>query len=155
VPPGRKLTNGGVGTTIVAIMHFELVRQVSIALENQPGALHRAAAELAKHGINILGISVLDSIDQGVVRLHTSDAARAREVLGGVGLKIMEADVFEFDLPDKPGRLAEVCHGLAQGGVNIDYAYGTSHHSARRMRVLLKASPLERAKTVFRQLPPE
>jgi hypothetical protein len=136
-------------------MHFELVRQISIALENQPGALHKAAAELARHAINIEGISVLDSIDQGVVRLRPSNAPRAREVLSSIGLNIIEAEVFEFDLPDQPGRLAEVCRALAEGGVNIDYAYGTSLGTAKRMRVLLKASPLERAKAIFSQLPPE
>ena len=136
-------------------MHFELVRQISIALENHPGALHRAAAELAQHGINIHGISVLDSIDQGVVRLRTSDAAKTREILGGIGLNLMEAEIFEFDLPDQPGRLAEVCRALAEGGVNIDYAYGTSHGSAKRMRMLMKASPIERAKAILNQLPPE
>jgi hypothetical protein len=141
--------------TIGFTMQFELVRQVSIALENQPGALHRAAAELARNAINIQGISVLDSIDQGVVRLCTNDPALAREILKGVGLKIIEADVFEIDLPDRPGRLAEVCQALAHGGVNIDYAYGSSQVAAKRMRMFLKASPLERAKAIFSQLPEE
>jgi hypothetical protein len=136
-------------------MQFELVRQISIALENQPGALHRAAAELARNGINIHGISILDSIDQGVVRLRTSDAARTREILAGIGLNLMEAEVFEFDLPDQPGRLAEVCRALAEGGVNVDYAYGSSHGSGNRMRILMKASPPERAKAILSLLPPE
>lgn len=136
-------------------MHFELVRQISIALENHPGALHRAAAELARHGINIHGLSIVDNIEQSVVRLRTSDAARARGALRAVGLKLTEADVFEFDLPDQPGRLAEVCHALADGGVNVDYAYGTSHANVQRMRVLLKASPVERAKKILQKLPPE
>jgi hypothetical protein len=136
-------------------MHFELVRQISIALENQPGALHRAAAELAQNGINIHGISVLDSIEQGVVRLSLSDAPQAREILGRIGLHLIEAEVFEFDLPDQPGRLAEVCRALAEGSVNIDYAYGTSQGTEKRMRVLMKASPLERAKAILTQLPPE
>ena len=136
-------------------MHFELVRQISIALENQPGALHRAAAELAQNGINIHGISVLDSIDQGVVRLRTSDPAQAREVLAGIGLKLIEADVFEFELPDQAGRLAELCRALAENGVNIDYAYGSSAGSGNRMRMLLKAAPVERAKAVLSSLPSE
>jgi hypothetical protein len=136
-------------------MHFDLVRQTSIALENHPGALHRAAAELARHGINIQGISVVDSVDQGVVRLLTSDAVQARTVLGAIGLNIIEAEVFEFELPDKPGRLAEACRALAEGGVNIDYAYGSSLGSANRMRVFLKGSPVERAKAVLSQLPPD
>jgi hypothetical protein len=136
-------------------MQFELVRQISIALENHPGALHRAVSELAREGINIQGISILDSIDQGVVRLRTSDSAKARDVLGKIGLHLIEAEVFEFDLPDQPGCLAEVCRAMAEGGVNIDYAYGTSHGSVKRMRVLMKASPLERAKAILNLLPPE
>lgn len=136
-------------------MRFELVRQVSIALENHPGALHRAVAELAAHGVNIQGLSVLDSIDQGVVRLRTSDAVRTRELLADIGLKLIEADIFEFDLPDTPGRLAAVCRALAEGGVNIDYAYGTSHDSANRMRILMRATPIDRACEVLRGLPPE
>jgi hypothetical protein len=126
-------------------MHFELVRQVSIALENQPGALHKAAAELARHGINIHGLSVLDSIDQGVVR----------EVLAGIGLRLIEAEVFEFELHDRLGRLAELCRALAENGVNIDYAYGSSTGAGQRMRMFLKGSPIERAKAVLAQLPAE
>jgi hypothetical protein len=136
-------------------MKFELVRQISIALENHPGALHRAVAELARSGINIQGISILDSIDQGVVRLRTSDPAKAREALASIGLNLIEAEIFEFDIPDQPGGLAEVCRALAEGGVNIDYAYGSSHGSDRRMRVLMKASPLERAKAILELLPAE
>lgn len=136
-------------------MHFVVVRQISIALENQPGALHKAAAELARQRINIQGISVLDSIDQGVVRFRTSDPVQAREILGKIGLNVIEAEVFEFDLPDQPGRLAEVCRALAEGRVNIDYAYGTSHAAENRMRILMKASPIERAKEILGELPPE
>jgi len=137
------------------IMQFELVRQISIALENHPGALHRAASELARSGIDIQGISILDSIDQGVVRLRTSDAAKAREVLARIGLNLIEAEILELDLPDQLGGLAEVCRALSEGGVNIDYAYGSSHGSAKRMRVLMKASPPERAKAILKLLPPE
>jgi hypothetical protein len=137
------------------IMKFDLVRQISIALENQPGALHSAAAELARHHINIQGISVLDSIDQGVVRFRPSDPVHAREVLEKIGLKVIEAELFEFDLPDEPGRLAEVCRALAEGGVNIDYAYGSSHGTEKRMRMLMKASPIERAKEILNGMPPE
>ena len=136
-------------------MKFDLVRQTSIALENQPGALHTASAELARHNINVKGISVLDSIDQGIVRFRTSDPVLARKVLEGIGLKVIEAEMVEFDLPDQPGQLAEVCRALAEGGVNIDYAYGTSHRTAKRMRMLIKASPIERAKEILKGLPPE
>lgn len=136
-------------------MHFELVRQLSIALENHPGALAKATAELAKNGINISGISVLDSIDQGVVRLRTSDPAGAKVILAGIGLRPIEADVLEIELPDERGRLSELCRALAENGVNIDYAYGSSAGKGNRMHLLIKASPVERAKSVLAKLPSE
>lgn len=136
-------------------MHFEVVRQISIALENHPGALHRAAAELARNGINILGLSVVDDRERGVVRLRTSDAIAAREVLNAIGLQPAETEVLEFELPDQPGRLTDVCRAMTIGEVNIDYAYGTSNEAAKRMRVLLRATPLARAKQILAELPGE
>lgn len=130
-------------------MQFAVVKQISLSLENHPGALHRAAAELARCGVNVHGISVVDCPERGVVRLHTSDAAKARLVLDAIGLKPTETDVFEFELPNQPGRLADVCRALTLGEVNIDYAYGSSGEPAQRVRVVLRASPFERAKRVL------
>ena len=62
-------------------MHIHLQRQLSIALENQPGRLAAISRLLADHGINIEAISVIDNVEQGMVRLMTErrrGGARAR-----------------------------------------------------------------------------
>jgi ACT domain-containing protein len=130
-------------------MQFVVVKQISFMLENHPGALHRAAAELARSGVNIHGISVLDKPDVGVVRLHTSDPLKAKTVLDLIGLKPTETDVIEIELPNQPGKLADVCRALTLAEVNVDYAYGSGSEPGRRMKFILKATPLKEAKRVL------
>jgi len=134
---------------VATAMQFAVVKQISLSLENHPGALHRAAAELARCGVNICGISVLDQPDVGVVRLHTSDPTKAKTALDAIGLKPTETDVIEIELPNQPGRLADVCRALTLAEVNVDYAYGSGSEPGRRMKFILKATPLKEAKRVL------
>lgn len=134
-------------------MELQIRRQISVSLVNQPGALSRATEVLARKGVNILGISILDTVAEGTVRLHVSDPATARSALEAEGLRVIEAELFEIDLVDTPGRLARVCAALAAGGVNIEYAYGTVGDGGGRMHLLLKASPPARVADILQTLP--
>lgn len=134
-------------------MNFRLVRQSAVSLDRDPALLQRAADELARHRINVDGLSALDARKQGVIRLRTNNAERAKEVLDRIGVRFTETEVFEFDLPNKPGRLEAVCEALAGAGVNVDYVYGTYRDSVQHVRIMLKASPVDRAKGILHELP--
>ena len=132
-------------------MHYTTERQITVVLENQPGRLGVISRLLAAEGVNILALSVIDSIEQGVVRLVTSDAERCRRVLAGAGLYLLEADVLAVDTADRPGRLADLCDALAAARVNVDYAYTANAEPGAdgRSRVVFKVSSLTRAREVF------
>lgn len=100
--------------------------QISIFLENRPGALQRVAETLGEQGINVLGFSVSDAIDHAVVRMVVDDATRAAHLLGEAGVLVLEHEVIELKLANEPGRLARVAGKLHQAGININYAYGTT-----------------------------
>jgi hypothetical protein len=133
-------------------MKFILQRQITVAIENQPGRLAHISRLLAAHNINIKDLSILDNIEQGVIRLVTSDPAACRALLVEKGFHPVEADVLVIDLPDTPGKLAVLAEALAQRGVNIDYAYGSEEPAEQRMRLVVKASPLGRACEVIKSL---
>jgi hypothetical protein len=133
-------------------MNFRVQRQVTVAIENQPGRLAAVTRALANRGINIKDISILDSIEQGVIRIVVNDPASCRELLQEQGFRPIEADVLVVDLADAPGRLATVSQALADGGVNIDYAYGSEDANEQRMRIVMKVSPLARACDVLKAL---
>ncbi len=102
---------------------MSIVKQLTILLENKPGALAQVCSELATKDINILAMSVLDTIDSGLIRMVVSDPARAKKVLEGSGLNVIETDVLALEMTDKPGTLAEIAKQLYKARINIEYAY--------------------------------
>jgi hypothetical protein len=133
-------------------MNFTLQRQITVAIENQPGRLAAIGKALATSGINIKDLSVLDNVEQGVIRMVTSDAAACKALLVAEGFRPVEAEVVVIDLPDMPGKLALIADALAQGGVNIDYAYGSEEPAEKKMRLVMKLSPLARACEIIKSL---
>jgi len=134
-------------------MKYAVQRQLSIAIENQPGRLAAIGRALAAESINIRDLSVVDNVEQGMIRLITSDAAKCKVVLGKLGLYVVEADVLEVILTDTPGKLAVLSQALADAQINIDYAYGSEDKSQEHIRIILKVSNLAKACQVISAFP--
>lgn len=130
-------------------MHCTIERQLSVAIENQPGRLASICRLLAANQINIRDLTVVDNIEQGMIRLITNDSAQCKALLIKEGLYVVEADVLVVILKDFPGELARISEKLGVAHVNIDYAYGTEDSSEKEMRVVLKVSQLQRAKEIL------
>lgn len=132
-------------------MRSSVQRQITVAIENQPGRLAAISRALAERGINIKDLSILDNVEQGVIRMITNDPAACKALLQDEGFHPVEAEVLVVDLTDTPGRLALLTQALAEAGVNIDYAYGSEGPSEEKMRLVIKASPLARACEVLKK----
>jgi len=121
-------------------MKIHVERQVTVALENQPGQLAAICSILSENAVNIEAISVIDSIEQGVVRLITSDPTKCKQVLQAKGFYVIEGDVLVLDLFDRIGKLAQICSELAEAKINIDYVYGSVEHAGSPLRLVLKTT---------------
>lgn len=130
-------------------MQLLLQRQLSVALENQPGRLAAIAHLLAEREINITAVCVIDNVEQGVVRLITSDPVVARSILEGAGLHVVEAEVLAIELADRLGKLAFISEALAKGNINIEYAYGSVDHAGAQTRLILKTSKPAKAREIL------
>ncbi|MBM3335629.1 ACT domain-containing protein [Candidatus Sumerlaeota bacterium] len=102
-------------------------KQFTVCLENKPGQLARLCQALARAKVNILAISVVDRTDSGDVRLVAEKPAATRRALARARLCALVRDVVAVTLPDHPGALAEAAAILAREGINIEYAYGSTH----------------------------
>lgn len=136
-------------------MNYTIRRQLSVPLENHPGRLADISAVIAQEGIDIEAISVLDTIEQAVVRLITSDPVTCKQLLTKSGFYVIEADILSIELTDQPGKLAEVSQALADAQINIDYAYGSRSRSGDRAFLMLKVSNLYQAEQVLSKLADE
>jgi len=109
-----------------------IAKQLSVFLANKPGVLARLCDSLAEHDINIMAISVSDTVDHAVVRMVLSDPRKAMDVFESHNMLVVETDVLLVPVPDKPGQLARVSRRLAKAKVNIEYAYGSSSSNGGR-----------------------
>jgi hypothetical protein len=133
-------------------MKFVLKRQLTVALENQPGRLAEISQLIAGHGLNIEALCVIDNAEQGVVRLLIDDAARRKDVLVEGGFYVVEAEVLAIQLNDRRGKLALVTNSLAAAHINIDYAYATVDHKEASTLLILKVSNVRMAENVLSKL---
>lgn len=122
-----------------------LTKQLSIMLENRPGALAELCSKLAEKAINILGLMVPDQPGVAPVRFVVNTADAAKKTLETMGLKFSEEEVLLVHLSDRPGALGKLTRKLADRGINVKYAYGTILKGAGRAAVVLAVSDLAAA----------
>jgi hypothetical protein len=130
-------------------MKTQLRRQLSVAIENEPGRLGQICRLLAKRSIHIDAFSVIDNVEQGMVRLVTSDPTEARATLKEIGLPCVEAEVLSVELTDCVGSLALLGETLAAAGINIEYAYASTTEIGQPARVILKTNGAQKAREML------
>jgi hypothetical protein len=130
---------------------MKVEKQLAIFLANKPGTLAQVCRVLAKERINILAMTVSDTVDHAVVRMVVSDAHRAVHLLGDAGVLVVENDVLTLELPNKPGALAQVAAKLAAAKVNIEYAYGTGVPNQNKSMVIIRTRNLKKAIQVLKR----
>ncbi|MEB3355447.1 MAG: ACT domain-containing protein [Synechococcales bacterium] len=133
-------------------MRAEIRRQLTIALENYPGRLAAVSALMAKHQINIEALTLIDNVEQGVIRLVVSDPVTCKSILEEAGFYVIEAQVLVVDVMDRLGQLASMTQALADARINIDYAYGSSDRPGAPTRVVFKVSDINQAQTLLNGL---
>ena len=117
---------------------------ITVLMENRPGALADIAEALGQAGVNIDGMCGFVTTGRGVGHLLVQDPAAARRALSGVCEVGEEREVLVVDLEDRPGALGSVVRKLADAGVNVEVAYLTS-----KLQVVLAVSDIDRARTAL------
>jgi hypothetical protein len=103
------------------------LHQLSLFLENTPGALKMPCRLLADAGINILTLNLADTAEFGILRLIVKDWQRARDVLTQAGCVVNVAEVIAIDVPDRPGGLAGLLDVFDSEKLGITYIYAFTH----------------------------
>ncbi|OHB56547.1 MAG: hypothetical protein A2Y07_09520 [Planctomycetes bacterium GWF2_50_10] len=134
-------------------MHIQ--KQFSIFMVNKPGVLAKMLAELARAKVNIIAMTMMDSAENGVMRLVTTNYERAKEVLAMVNMPFSESEVLCVNLPNEPGAFAEVVEKLARNHINISYAYVTAGAKGGRTTGVLKVADVKKAIKVLQGNMPE
>jgi hypothetical protein len=112
---------------------------------NKPGVLAQVLGEFARAKINIIALTMMDSVEHGVMRVIFESAERAKEILLKLNMPFNETSVLCVNLTNRPGALAAVAERLAKSHVNISYAYCTAGAKGGRTTGVLKVADVKKA----------
>ena len=96
-----------------------VIKQISVSLDNIPGAFSTISEILGREGVNIRAISVADTSDMSTVRFVADDPVKAMNILTTQGYKVKEREVLAVETPDHPGGLNAVLRPLRDAGINV------------------------------------
>lgn len=106
------------------------MKDLTIILENRPGALAELGEALGRSGVSVEGGGAWVVGDKGVAHFLVADGAAARKALETAGIRVQaERDVLVQRLKqDVPGQLGLLTRRMAEAGVNIEVLYSDHDH---------------------------
>ncbi|MCI0499733.1 MAG: ACT domain-containing protein [Planctomycetales bacterium] len=126
-----------------------LETQFSVFMVNKPGVLAQLLNVLAHEKINIVAMTMMDSMEHGVLRLVGGGAEKIRGLLHRMNMQFSETQVLCVNLPNHAGALADVASKLAKAHVNISYAYCTAGARGGRTTAVLKVADVKKSMKVL------
>ncbi len=103
---------------------------LTIELEDRPGALAEMGEALGRAGVSIEGGGAWVVDGQGIAHFLFEDGSAARSALEAAGIRVIEErEVLVQRLnQSEPGQLGKICQRMAEAGVNIEVLYSDHDH---------------------------
>ena len=102
---------------------MNVIKQISVFLENKKGRLAQVTQLLREAKINIRALSIADTTDFGILRLIVNQPECAYEILQSHGFTACVTEVVAVEISDRPGALADILAILDTYDVNLEYLY--------------------------------
>jgi len=128
------------------------IKQISVFLENTPGALREMTELLGKGGVDLLALSIADTQNFGIVRLivNSEQIDPAVEMLKKGGYIAKVNHVICAEVPDRPLGLCELLAIIEQAGLSVEYMYSLQRNSGDgNAHMILRLNDGKRAAQIF------
>lgn len=119
--------------------------ELTVRLQNSPGALRRICQILGEERVNIIAVSVETA---GRLRILADNPLRAVNALKTHNYAVQSHDVLFLELSHSPGSLGEITQLLAKADVNIDYIYAAGSGNRKNAVVVIGVEDVVRAATL-------
>ena len=127
------------------------VKQISVFLENRPGALVEMTKALANHDIDMRGLSLAETSDFGIVRLIVDDVLGTATVLKDSGFVASLTDVLAVAVANVPGGLSRVLELLHGASINVEYMYAIlGNKKSENAYMIFRVNDNEKASAVLK-----
>ena len=124
---------------------MQVLKQLSVFLINKPGILAQVLNELANEKVNIVAMTMMDSVEHGVLRIVPTEPEHALSIIEKINLQVNQTEVLCVTMPNKPGAMADVAQRLSGQHINITYCYVTSGAKGGKTNGIFKVADLKKA----------
>lgn len=127
------------------------INQISVFVENRPGAMHALTEVLARNNIDMRALSLAETSDFGIVRIIVDDVYATSTTLRDAGFIHSVTPVIAVAVPDEPGGLDRVLNVLSEAKVNVEYMYAfLGGHSSAGAYMILRVADNTSATSALR-----
>ncbi len=121
------------------------MRDLTIRLENRPGALAEMGEALGTAGVSVEGGGAFLFDGKAIAHFLFEDTVAARKALAAKGIEVLaDREVLVQRLnQDQPGQLGKISRMMADAGVNIEVIY-----SDHQNQLILLVDDLEKGRAV-------
>jgi len=116
--------------------------ELTLRLENTPGALARLCRALADEKVNIIAMNLEGS---GVLHLVPDNPVHAAGLLRSRDYALAEREVLYIQMPNGPGAIGSATRMLSTAGVNIDYAFASALNEHQMTALVVAVDDAQRA----------
>lgn len=133
-------------------MNFEVKTQLSVEIDNTPGAIAALSDVLAAQDVSLNALTVSERENQGTFRFTACDPVNAKRSLEAKGYSVAVDEVLSIRLQDSKGKLAFLTKSFSQVDINIDYMYASVDEEGSGSRLILRVSNIHLATRVLSEI---
>jgi hypothetical protein len=129
------------------------IKQVSVFLDNRPGALSEVIEHIDMFQIKIFALSIADAGEFGLIRMITEDPERAAKNLEEADFilaKSKKNTEVTVILITENRRVSEIAKILGDEHLNIEYAYSSAVLIDGHLAVVMRVNDLAKAEKILK-----
>ena len=124
-------------------------RQISVFLENRPGALLEMTETLYTNSIDMRAFSLAKTSDFGIARIIVDDVEKTAAILREAGYILSITPVIAVEVPNEPGGLRRTLRTLSEVNVNVEYMYAFVGSNPAVAMMVFRVADIEKAVTAL------
>ena len=121
------------------------LKQISVPIENSRDRMYKLTQALGEKGIKPIAITLVDTENNGELRVLVSETATARQILMQKAIPARIDDVVAVQLEDKPEQLPDLLLRLMQADIKVKYGYALAGQNSKETVMIFCFSDNDKA----------
>ena len=132
-------------------MTENLIKQVTVQVENKPGKLSAISELLGEEHVNIRGMTVSETADFSIIRFIADFPEKAYNVLSSNNIVTRLTSVIAVEVPDHPGGLNAILKPFGENNINVHYLYAHLGKKHNNPIIIFRVDDEEKALDVLKR----